>query len=434
MASSPTSSHSITATLEAAKGAINEAFFPAREAVRDALAPVSKDMLQTEVSKLKVPTDFVITEGDSFSIKPYDSAAGIEPLICFVNPKSGGCLGSEIYTKLQEILTPFQVFDLTKGGPAPGLRKFRNPENNSFYPCKILACGGDGTVGWVLSVLDAIETEQKNNAAAPATADPPVAVLPLGTGNDMARTLGTGAGWDNSEGLAHFLYSITTAKKSLLDRWKLTITPTTTTTTTTPPDSSSEVKSFIMNNYFSFGVDAKVALQFHQDRNAAPEKFKSRWGNKFHYGLLSATSMLTGQQPNIPDVSTIWVDNNNELEIEKSQAFMVTNLPNYAAGVNIWGSYPEKYGFSPQHLSDQLLEVCTVDNLAHLGSILPSAGLAHANRIAQANSLMIKINATVAMQVDGEPWEQPGPCEVKIVQHRQSPVLVVEQKSLLNVG
>lgn len=42
---------------------------------------------------------------------------------------------------------------------------------------RILVAGGDGTVGWVLSTLDYLNWP----------AYPPMALVPLGTGNDLSR-------------------------------------------------------------------------------------------------------------------------------------------------------------------------------------------------------------------------------------------------------
>lgn len=121
----------------------------------------------------------------TFVIKPIPSAT-VTPVIVFINPKSGGNQGAKLLQKFQWLLNPRQVFDLTQGGPSMGLELFKKVPN-----LRVLACGGDGTVGWILSVLDQIQIHPP----------PAVAVLPLGTGNDLARSLGWG-------GVSYYKYYI----------------------------------------------------------------------------------------------------------------------------------------------------------------------------------------------------------------------------------
>ena len=69
-------------------------------------------------------------------------------------------------------------------------------------------------------MLDAIE---KQNYDSP----PPVAILPIGTGNDLARVLSWGGGYGvvkRKGGLSMVLTQIDHAAVTVLDRWKVMIT------------------------------------------------------------------------------------------------------------------------------------------------------------------------------------------------------------------
>ena len=102
-------------------------------------------------------------------------------------------------------VNPIQVWDLANGPPNKTLASFC-----ALPKVRILVCGGDGTVAWILSVLEEMNLDRQ----------PAIAVLPLGTGNDLARAHGWGGGYSN-ESLLEILEQVSSAYVSLLDRWEV---------------------------------------------------------------------------------------------------------------------------------------------------------------------------------------------------------------------
>ncbi|XP_058556776.1 diacylglycerol kinase delta isoform X4 [Neofelis nebulosa] len=128
------------------------------------------------------------------------------PLLVFVNSKSGDNQGVKFLRRFKQLLNPAQVFDLMNGGPHLGLRLFQK-----FDTFRILVCGGDGSVGWVLSEIDGLNLHKQCQ----------LGVLPLGTGNDLARVLGWGSACDDDTQLPQILEKLERASTKMLDRWSV---------------------------------------------------------------------------------------------------------------------------------------------------------------------------------------------------------------------
>ncbi|XP_041035795.1 diacylglycerol kinase delta-like isoform X4 [Carcharodon carcharias] len=206
------------------------------------MLPIKCPLGQCKVSVIP-PTALNSIDSDGFW-KATCPPSCTSPLLVFVNSKSGDNQGVKFLRRFKQLLNPAQVFDLMNGGPHLGLRLFQK-----FDTFRILVCGGDGSVGWVLSEIDSLNLHKQCQ----------MGVLPLGTGNDLARVLGWGSACDDDTQLPQILEKLERASTKMLDRWGIMVYE-----TKVPRHSSSSIGTE------DFSDDLEVQqISFYEDSVAA---------------------------------------------------------------------------------------------------------------------------------------------------------------------
>ncbi len=132
-----------------------------------------------------------------------------------------------------------------------------------------------------------------------------MAIVPIGTGNDLARVLRWGTGYTGAEDPISLLCDVIDAEEIILDRWtvvfhsdenkelddlkrQLSISVNVSQANT----NEDNTHIFVMNNYFGIGIDADVCLDFHTAREENPNKFNSRLHNKKYYVQMGIRKMM----------------------------------------------------------------------------------------------------------------------------------------------
>lgn len=267
-----------------------------------------------------------------------------DDLAFVVNARSGGRRGRDLLADLRRHFPADRVLDLHQGDLLAAVQAWRGS-------CRaVVACGGDGTVA---AVLEAVGSDTQVA----------VGIIPLGTGNDLARhaRVDLGLPWRTQ------VDRLRAAEPHRLDRWRL----------------RGPGLDRIWYNYASFGGDARAAGRFHRWRDDHPGIFRSVAVNRLAYaaaGLQDLGAAVDG---------TLVAGSTRRLDVA---ACLFLNIPSYAGG---------QLRPAGTRADDGLCDVFAFPRGLGLGLAL--SGLRQARCLERGGRLIFQVHRSTFLQIDGEP-------------------------------
>ena len=242
-----------------------------------------------------------------------------------INPVSGGGQGKVIHKFLPEIMESMDFKSdewksefTRKDGMNEQIRTALSSSET------LIAVGGDGTVSSVLSIMLTSEYADKVQ----------IGLIPLGTGNDLARVLHLYKPFVD-KGLLYLVRRLLMAKSRPFDIWTVN-------------------GKYALANYFSAGIDARIAHDFNQDRATGVISSNSVVANKLHYVkrfFADRAYQLKSGKISVVDHST---GESESHDLTGHKTVIVGNIPSFASGAN---------PFFKSDMSDGCLEVVCVPNM-----------------------------------------------------------------------
>lgn len=291
--------------------------------------------------------------------------------VFLINPISGGGQGKVIYSFLPEIMESMNHKDSDWMAEFTSKDHMEEQVRSALENTEtLIAVGGDGTVSSVLSTMLQCGFADRVK----------IGLIPLGTGNDLARVLHLYKPFVD-RGLLFLVRRLLLAQPRPFDLWQVN-------------------GKLAMANYFSGGIDARVTHEFNQDRATGVIASNSVFLNKLHY----VRRFFADRSYRLKKSVIRYVNESNEsntIEITGHRTIIIGNIPSYASGSN---------PFYNSDMADGLLDIVFVPNMFKflcsiaLGSVPVIGGFIrkYVIKSVKAHSIWIEIDPQEFLQLDGE--------------------------------
>jgi diacylglycerol kinase family enzyme len=280
-----------------------------------------------------------------------------------INPISGGGLGKEVFDFLPEIMRSMDFKEDEWKREFTVIDLFEEQIRDALAGSEcLIAVGGDGTMTAVFSVL--LQHEEFRQIK--------IGLIPLGTGNDLARVLNLYSALVD-RGLLYIVRKLVVAKHRELDLWQVN-------------------GKFAMANYFSAGIDAHIAHDFNRDRKEGKIAGNSVLKNKLHYVkrfFANKNYRLKSGELHITDE----FGKKSIFPLQNNCTVIVGNIPSFAGGSNPFGK---------SDMADGLLEVLRIKSI---NNFLRAISIGASGYVIKAKEIEIHLEKEEFIQIDGEDFK-----------------------------
>ena len=323
-----------------------------------------------------------------------------------INNKSGSQRGQNMKKILIDIgIKTFDIYELSKSEELQ--KKLSKLINITTIIC---ICGGDGSISWACSIINKC-----------CSIIPKICVVPMGTGNDLSRTLGWGTknlSYDKTIQLFEKIkICLQLDRISKIDWWNIEYLDC----------DINHIKHLPtkMLCYMSFGYDAKITQHYQADRNKNLKKFNSQIYNKLMY-IKHGFSEFFVPSEIIKHKITLLCDGKKIDLPNNCRSLKLLNINSAASGIFFWGNKIEKQYKEPV-INDNRMEIVSSYGVHNL--VCMNIGLTKVTRINQSSETIISIKEGTYIQIDGEGFKMPK-CKIRVRRFKQIPLIVGYKKTL----